>query len=405
VATIRGSKKQRQKKRSRARRVRVGAPDARVTGSAGVEVVRELDRVLGVVEAIDAEVGALKQRRRGVSGGQLLVSMATAQLAGEDHLVGLDRRRADTAGQLLEPVPTPASTTAAGVGKRFTSQHLRGVEEAIGVINTEWVSRLPVTRRGALRRVATIDGDATDVEVYGHTKQGAAHAYTGALNLRPHIGFWAEAGVPLAGEVMGGTEDPRSNCVDILDRAIAALPDGVDRVRCRWDAGYFAAELARACVERGVEFAIGAKRTKPAIAAAQRVPDHAWTPAVGMENTEVAVIDYLPGTWPADAGIACVARRTRIPAERIPTGRARKRRTIPSEQLELALTGRLEAVFGYSFFLTNLDLGNPMQDPEDHPGSMRRSWPRSSGGTATAPTSSPEPRRQARRRVAAPALG
>lgn len=364
MATIRGSKKRRNK-RVRARRVRVGESDRRLTPVAGVEAVREVDRVLGLTSTLDTRIGALKERRRGVSGGQLLVSMASAQLTGEDHLVGLDRRRADVAGQELEPVSTPASTTAAGVAKRFTGQHLRGVEEAIGVSNTEWVSRLPATRRAVLLKTATIDGDTTDVEVYGHTKDDAAHAYTGALVLRPHIGFWADAGVPLAGEVMGGTEDPRSNCVDILDRSIAGLPAGVDRVRCRWDAGYFAAELAEACVARGVEFAIGAKRTKPAIAAAQRVPDHAWTPAIGMAHTEVAVIDYLPGTWPTDAGIVCVARRTRIPAEQIPTGRARKRRTIPAEQLELALTGRIDAVYGYSFLLTNLDVGGNEEEPED----------------------------------------
>ena len=263
-------------------------------------------------------------------------------------------------------MPTPASTTAAGIARRFTGRHLVAVEEAVGAINTEWVSRLPALRRGVLLRTATIDGDTTDVEVYGRTKQGARHAYTGALNLRPHIGYWAEAGVPLAAELMGGAEDPRTNCVDILDRAIAALPAGVERIRCRWDAGYFAAELAKACLARGVQFAIGAKRTKPLVAAAQRVPEHAWVPAVGMDDTEVAVVDYLPGSWPKGAGISCIARRTRIPVERIPTGRTRKRRTIPTEQLTLALEGRLDAVFGYSFILTNLDLGDPGQDPEIH---------------------------------------
>ena len=321
-----------------------------------MEAVRELDRVLAISATLDAYLGSLKQRRRGLSGGQLLLSMATAQLAGADHLVGLDRRRADTAGQVLEPVPTPASTTAAGIARRFTGRHLVAIEEALGAVNTEWVSRLPTLRRGVLLRTATIDGDTTDVEVYGRTKQDARHAYTGALTLRPHIGYWAEAGVPLAAELMGGTEDPRANCVDILDRSIAALPDGVDQVRCRWDAGYFAAELAQACLERGVEFAIGAKRTRPLVAAAQRVPDHTWVPAVGMDDSEVAIVDYLPGSWPKDAGITCIARRTRIPVERIPTARARKRRTIPTGQLELALQGRLDAVFGYSFILTNLDL-------------------------------------------------
>lgn len=329
-----------------------------------MEAVRELDRVLDLAGTLDGHlglVGELKQRRRGLSGGQLLVAMASAQLAGADYLVGLDRRRVDVAGQELEPVPTPASTTAAGIARRFTDEHLRAVERALGQVNTELVSRLALVRRASLTRCATIDGDTTDVEVYGRTKQRAVYCHTGQRNLRPHIGFWAEAGVPLAAELMGGAEDPRANCVDLLDRAIAALPAGVERVRCRWDAGYFAADLAEACCRQGIEFAIGAKRTRPVIAAAQRVPEDAWVPAIGMEDTEVALVDYLPGSWPTEAGVVCIARRTRIPAEKIPTGRARKRRTIPTEQLELALEGRLDYVFGYSFVLTNLDVAEDEQ--------------------------------------------
>ena len=47
---------------------------------------------------------------------------------------------------------------------------------------------------------------------------------------------------------------------------------------------------------------------------------------------------------------------TRIPVERIPTARARKRRTINKNQLALALEGRIDEVYGYSFILTNLDV-------------------------------------------------
>lgn len=114
--------------------------------------------------------------------------------------------------------------------------------------------------------------------------------------------------------------------------------------------------------------AIGAKRTRPLMVAAQHAPDEAWVPAIGMEDTEIAIIDYLPGTWPKDAGIWCIARRTRIPVERIPTARGRKRRTIPAAQLALALEGRIDAVFGYSFILTNLDLDDPEDTPEDEHG-------------------------------------
>lgn len=241
-------------------------------------------------------MGQIKQRRRGLSGGQLLTAMASCQLTGGDHLVSLDRRRTDTAGQQLEPIPTPPSTTAAGIARRFGPEQLRGIEPAIGAVNTTMVGLVGQVRRSALLKVATIDGDTTDVEVYGRHKEQVEYNHAGQRNLRPHIGFWAEAGVPLAAELMAGAADPRSNCVELLDRAIAALPDGVQTIRARWDAGYFAGALAHACVQRGVQFAIGAKRTAPVIAAAAVPPDHQWIPAIGMDDTELAVIDYLHRT-------------------------------------------------------------------------------------------------------------
>ena len=370
MATLRDHRTPAKQGKRRPRRVRVGAADPRLTPVAGIETVRELDRVLGITKALTAGIGSVKQRARGLSGAQALLAMACAQLAGEDFMVGLDRRRQDRAGQVLEPVPTPASTTWAGIAKRFTPEHLAGLPAAMRLINTRWVNRLPTLRRQTLLREVTIDGDATDVEVYGRTKQGAAHAYTGALTLRPHIGHWAEAGVPLAAELMGGTEDPRSNMVDLLDAAIAALPEGVDHIRCRCAAGYSAADLGKACIARGVSFAIGAKRVPPLMAAARRIPAHRWVPAIGIDDTEVAIVDYLPGSWPHDAQIACIARRTRIPADQIPTSQARKRRTIPKAQLALALEGRIDAVYGYSFILTDLNLDDP-DDTPDHERGLR----------------------------------
>lgn len=127
----------------------------------------------------------------------------------------------------------------------------------------------------------------------------------------------------------------------------------VGQVATRWDAGYFAADLAAACLARDVRFAIGARRSGPLFRAAAAVPEHEWGPVHGMdEDTHVALIDHRPGSWPAQA--RCIARRTRIPVARIPTARARKRRTIPKDQLTLALDGRCEHVYAYSFILTDL---------------------------------------------------
>ena len=72
-----------------------------------------------MIGRLDAAIGPIKQRRRGRSGAELLVGIAAAQLAGEDFWVGLDRQRADTAGQQLAPVPDLAATTAAGLARKF----------------------------------------------------------------------------------------------------------------------------------------------------------------------------------------------------------------------------------------------------------------------------------------------
>ena len=342
------------------RRVRIGPADSRLTGHAGVSAVTESDRVLGIAQALDSAVGPIKVRRQGVTAGGLLLSMACAQLAGEDFLVGMDRRRADTAGQVLEPVPTPASTTTAQLGKRFTPTHLAGIEKGIGTVNARVLRLLPRQRRTQLLTSATIDGDTTEVEVYGPKKQDAVYNYQGQRSYRPHIAFWADGGVTLSADLMKADEDPRPVAADLLDRAIAQLPPGVQLIRCRWDAGYFAADLAKHCITRGVEFAIGVKRNTAVVRACRAAPTGGWHPATDMDHTEVAVIDYLPGAWPNGAGVVCIARRTRIPVELIPTdSRARKLRTIDKAQQALALEGKLDHVYGYSFILTNLDVSTP----------------------------------------------
>jgi hypothetical protein len=80
-------------------------PDGALTPNAGLAAVTGLCDRLGVIGALDAAVGPVKQRDRGFGAGQLLTGIAAAQLAGEDFLTGLDRHRADAAGQQLTPVP------------------------------------------------------------------------------------------------------------------------------------------------------------------------------------------------------------------------------------------------------------------------------------------------------------
>jgi len=128
------------------RRVRVGVPDPSLTRFSGMVVVTELVDRLNMITLLDRAIGPIKTRDRGFSGGQVLVGMASAQLAGEDFLVGLDRQRADAAGQVLPPVAGLCSTTAAGLARRFTDGQWHAVETGIGDIGAAMLAALPAGR-------------------------------------------------------------------------------------------------------------------------------------------------------------------------------------------------------------------------------------------------------------------
>ena len=284
------------------RRMRIGAPDPRVTGVSGMTAVTELVDRLGMVRLLDTAIGPIKRRDRGFSGGQLLVGMAAAQLAGEDFLVGLDHQRADVAGQVLAPVAGLSSTTAAGLARKFTDGQWQAVETGVGDIHTVMLAALPPSRAAVLTETVTIDLDTTDVEVYGRKKRGVAYNYQGQRCGRPHVATWAETATTLAADLMAGDEDPRRHAAELLRRALGALPSTLGSaggVRLRADAGYFAGELARAALFADIEFAIGAKRIAPLWRLLDGLAETDWTDATCMAGAQVAVAGYCPDWWPA----------------------------------------------------------------------------------------------------------
>lgn len=346
------------------RQVRVGAPDPALTPNAGLAVISELCDRLGVISALDAAVGPVKQRDRGFGAGELLCGIAAAQLAGEDFLTGLDRQRADAAGQLLTPVRGLASTTAAGLARRVTPAQWRAVESGLAAVTSRMLSLLPGPRPAALAGgPVTIDLDTTDVEVYGRKKRGVAWNHQGQRVGRPHVAAWAEAEIPLAADLGDGTDDPRATAPDLLRRALAGLPAAAragGRVAMRADAGYFAGALARAAHEEKITFAIGAKRIAPMWRLLAGVAGEDWHEAIEMGGAQVAVAEYCPDWWPADTRL--LIRRVALdPAQVSADPRSRRRRTLHPDQRALPLPELAAAspVYAYSFIVTNLDVSRP----------------------------------------------
>src|SRR5271157_3107083 len=316
-------------------KIQIGAADPSLTAAGGMLAVTELCGKLGLIEALDAGIGPVKQRKRGFTGGQVLTGMAAAQLAGEDFLVGLDRLRADQAGQQVTPVA--------------------------GLVPPERAAELA-------EGPVTIDIDATDVEVYGSRKRGVAYTYQGQRAGRPHVAAWAETEIPLAADLLAGDDDPRSSVVALLGRALAALPQAIRdgaaaagrKIALRADAGYFAGDLARAAAAAGMDFAIGAKRITTMWKALAGIAEDAWRDAIDMQNAQVAVSPYRPGGWPG--GTVLLVRRVRLDPEQVSADpRSRRRRTLHPDQRALPIP-ELEAepaIYAYSFILTNRDVSTP----------------------------------------------
>jgi len=356
VKRIRGGRRKR-------RQVRVGAPDRSLTPNAGLAAVTELCGRLGVISELDAAVGPIKQRERGFGAGELLTGIAAAQLAGEDFLTGLDRQRADAAGQQLTPVPDLASTTAAGLARRITPAQWQAVESGLAAVTGRMLSLLPAPRAAALAGgPVTIDLDTTDVEVYGRKKRGVAYNHQGQRVGRPHVAAWAEAETVLAADLGDGTDDPRATAPGLLRRALAGLPAAAraGRVAMRADAGYFAGQLARTAHDENIAFAIGAKRIAPLWRLLGGIAEDDWHDAIEMDGAQVAVAEYCPDWWPADTRL--LIRRVLLdPAQVSADPRSRRRRTLHPDQRALPIPelAAQPAVYAYSFILTNLDVSIP----------------------------------------------
>ena len=248
-------------------RLVVRADDRSLTPYAGLAVSGELARRLGLAELIDAELAverrarAIKVRRRGLSPGELVVSLAECQLVGGSFFDHVEDVRADRAGAGLRAVAgTPSAPAALQNAKRFRRCHVQRVERAMARAG----QRLDRALGRDPREPVTIDLDATQVTVYGQRKQGGARSRHGSMSYAPHVATWAQRGRALTCELVGGNREKLSGvqCARIARRAIALLPAGHGTVTVRIDSAYYAIELLAALRDAAARFTVSVPRNQ-----------------------------------------------------------------------------------------------------------------------------------------------
>lgn len=336
------------------------ADDPTLTPYAGLAVVGGLARRLGLAGLIDGELGLerrarpVKRRRRGLSPGELVLSLAESQLVGGNFFDHVEDLRADRAGAGLRAVAqTPSAPTALQTAKRFRRVHVQRIERALARAG-ERLDRALGRDPGA---PVTIDLDATQVTVYGARKQGAARSRHGCMSYAPHVAFWAERGRALTSELVGGNREKLSGgaCARIAKRALSLLPAGHGPASFRVDSAYYAVQLLNALRAARARFTVSLPRTQAIWKKLAEIADDAWEDALEMEGAQVAETAFAPEGWQAEP-LRLIVRRVPFSAEKIAADSvtARRRKTIPPAQLQLALDGETASVFGYSFILTDI---------------------------------------------------
>ncbi|MGH2843740.1 MAG: IS1380 family transposase [Solirubrobacteraceae bacterium] len=341
-------------------RITVRADERSLTPYAGLVVSGELARRLGVAGLIDAELAVerrarpVKVRRRGLSPGELVVSLAECQLVGGSFFDHIEDVRADLAGARLRAVAaTPSAPAALQNAKRFRRCHVQRIERAMARAG----ERLDRALGRDPAEAVTIDLDATQVTVYGQRKQGAGRSRHGHMSYAPHVAFWAQRGRALTSELVGGNRERLSggDCARIATRAIARLPDGHGPVTMRIDSAYYAVELLERLRREQARFTVSVPRNQAMWKTLSEIPEHAWADATDMPGAQVAQTTYTPADWRHEP-LRLIVRRVPFSAQKIADGSltARRRKTIHPDQLQLALDGQLASVFGYSFILTDI---------------------------------------------------
>jgi hypothetical protein len=115
-----------------------------------------------------------------------------------------------------------------------------------------------------------------DATILESRKQSARPTYDGRRGYQPVVCLWAEQDQIVAEEFRDGNVPAGSGNRRVVERAVATLPPGVERIRVRGDSALYEQGLLRWLSERGIEFAVSADLSRELAQAIGALPESAW---------------------------------------------------------------------------------------------------------------------------------
>lgn len=300
----------------------VPSEQVRVTSYSGLPLVAEIYRASGAAEGVARCVATRRrQRERGLTDKELVESFALLLASGGECLDDFLRLQADAGlAEMIEhelPSPTrakeflyafhdderePADRQQRLLTPSFVpaeSAPLAGLHEALCRTVATMQAQRPADK-------ATIDLDATIIE---SEKREAATTYTGESGYQPALALWAEQEMILADEFRDGNV-PAGGLLGLLQKAVSALPQGIERIYVRSDSAGYEHELMNWCrAEKPgrapIIFAISAKMSEELRRQIERLPTSAWQALETKAGVirSWAEVEFVPSGGPAVKGV------------------------------------------------------------------------------------------------------
>jgi len=297
----------------------VERPDT-VTGRAGLPLVLETMRALGLDQAIAAHLH-VRERQSGytetakvealvlllAAGGTCLDDIRVLQAdAGLTRLLGRRFPSADTLRHFLyafhDETLIAQAQAARPAGQVAYIPAETAALQGLAQVNTALVHRVAAAGRNT---TATLDHDATIQE--SHKREARPH-YQGGRGYQPAAIYWGEEDLVVADEYRDGNVGAGMENLPLIRRAFARLPASVRTFFFRADSACYDedvlkwfADPARPGGPAGpIGFTISADMTAPLHAVCAAVPAQAWTLVADRadETVHCAEVEFVPGDWP-----------------------------------------------------------------------------------------------------------
>jgi Transposase DDE domain group 1 len=304
--------------------VEVVDDDAAVTAYAGLPLVVETMRKLGVSAQIDRGLG-IRQRNNGLTDAQKAEGVVLMMAAGGRCLSDIEKLRADKGLERVLGYALPSEQVLWNYFNAFHDERL--VEQARSQLRPGEHAYIPkenaplralgrvgvslvheVVKRSHITR-ATLDHDATVCE--SHKQEAKAH-YKDGRGYQPSVMYFVEADQVMCDEFRDGNVPAGMENLRLIQHGFASLPSTIKERFFRADSACYDQSVLQWLANENrqgggpacfIGFSISADMTKELREACTRIPEAGWTRIEDRAHETVfaAEVEFTPGNWPKDA--------------------------------------------------------------------------------------------------------